>query len=150
MARGESRNGAWAVVLKPACRGCGSTTRKLLHPGPRCGECHRAEKKRKSLLRKDGYQRKTYGITQAEKEAVIEEQDGGCICAPWTNYDGSSGRDLSTDHDHETGIVRGVLCKHCNDLLGRIKDDPTYFRLMIRYLENPPAVRVLGERLVPE
>lgn len=133
----------------PTCKDCGSTTRNLIYPGPRCTTCWRAENKRRKVLRKDAYQQRVYGITQAEKDRVVEAQDGGCICAPWTNYDGSAGRDLSTDHDHETGVVRGVLCKHCNDLLGRIKDDPTYFRLMIQYLEDPPAVRVLGPRVVP-
>lgn len=137
------------VVLKPACVTCGSTTKKLSYPGPRDLGCHRAVKKERSLRRKDNYQQKIYGITQAEKQQVIDAQDGGCICAPWTGYDGSSGRDLSTDHDHETGVVRGALCKHCNDLLGRVRDDPTYFRLMIKYLTDPPAVRVLGERIVP-
>ena len=135
--------------MKPACRGCGSTTRKLGHPGPRCLGCWRIEKKRRSLARKDGYQQKTYGITQDEKQQVIDAQDGGCICAPWTGYDGRT-RDLSTDHDHKTGVVRGVLCKHCNDLLGRIRDDPAYFRLMLQYLEDPPAVKVLGVRVVPQ
>lgn len=135
---------------KPACRGCGSTTRLLRHPGPRCGACHRREQRRKSELRKDAYQRRIFGITLEEKRQVIEAQDGGCICAPWTNYDGSGKRELSTDHDHRTGVIRGMLCKHCNDLLGRIMDDPTYFRLMIRYLENPPAVKVLGTRVVPQ
>lgn len=136
-------------MLKPKCKDCGSSTKKLTYPGPRDLGCWREERKRRKASRKDGYQQKVYGITQAEKEQVVAAQDGGCICAPWTNYDGSGKRDLSTDHDHETGIIRGVLCKHCNDLLGRIQDDPTYFRLMIRYLEDPPAVRVLGTRVVP-
>ncbi len=133
----------------PCCKDCRSITKKLSYPGPRCLGCWRIEKKRRTATRKDGHQQKVYGITQAEKELVIEAQDGGCICAPWTGYNGASGRGLSTDHDHKTGIVRGALCKHCNDLLGRIRDDPAYFRLMILYLENPPAVQVLGPRVVP-
>lgn len=138
-----------ATPDRPRCKDCGSWTKNLIYAGPRCLGCWRIEKKRRSAVRKNGYQQKTYGITSAEKQQVLDEQDGGCICAPWTDYDGSGKRELSTDHDHETGVVRGVLCKHCNDLLGRIKDDPAYFRLMIRYLEDPPAVRVLGVRVVP-
>ncbi len=136
------------------CRWCERADLKLIaNPnrlrGYGCAKCTREDKREKQARRKDGYQQKTYGITQAEKQAIIEEQDGGCMCTPWTNYDGSSGRDLSTDHDHKTGEVRGVLCKHCNDLLGRIHDDPAYFHRMIAYLKNPPAHRVVGSRVVP-
>ena len=118
-------------------------------PGPRCHTHDREIRKKRKAARQDVYQQRTYGITQAEKEQIIEEQGGGCICSPWTGYNGNT-RSLSTDHDHETMIVRGVLCKHCNDLLGRIKDSPAYFRAMLAYLQSPPAVRVLGERIVPE
>lgn len=136
-------------MKKPACKGCGSTTRKLSYAGPRCLECHRAERKRRSLVGKERRQRTVYGISLEEAQAIEREQDGGCICAPWTNYDGSGKRSLSTDHDHKTGEVRGRLCKHCNDLLGRVMDDPAYFRAMIAYLEHPPARRVVGVRVVP-
>lgn len=139
---------------KPHCFGCGSTTRKLvLVPGTKtmvgCGECIRERRKQKRLIGQARRQTAVFGITLDEAKAIEEEQDGGCICAPWTNYDGSGKRSLSTDHDHKTGKIRGRLCKHCNDLLGRVMDDPAYFRAMIAYLENPPAERVVGERIVP-
>lgn len=114
-----------------------------------CGECIRARKKERSAVSKERRQRTIYGITLEEAKAIEQEQDGGCICAPWTNYDGSGKRSLSTDHDHKTGEVRGRLCKHCNDLLGRVHDDPAYFYAMVEYIKNPPARRVVGVRIVP-
>lgn len=134
---------------KRKCKGpCQSTTRKIRESGF-CLACERIRKKEKSAKAKDARQRRTFGISSDEAKLVEEAQDGGCICAPWTNYDGSGKRALSTDHNHRTGVVRGRLCKHCNDLLGRVHDDPAYFRAMIAYITNPPAVRVLGERIVP-
>jgi Fe-S cluster biogenesis protein NfuA len=135
-------------TTKQACKGCGSTSRKLLYPGPRCTTCWRAFKATRKATRQDQYQRKTFGITKEEGDLIIEFQGGGCICAPWTGYRGQT-RALSTDHDHATGVIRGKLCKHCNDLLGRIRDNIEFFRRMMAYLENPPAVRLLGERVVP-
>lgn len=133
---------------RAACRGCGSTTRKL-QDGLRCATCIRERKNERRRKARESRQIRTFGITLEEAKAIEEAQDGGCICAPWTGYDGSGARALSTDHDHRTGEVRGRLCKHCNDLLGRVRDDPAYFRLMIEYLRNPPARRVLGVRVVP-
>jgi hypothetical protein len=118
-------------------------------PGPRCHTHNRIEKKRKRAVRQNSYQVRNFGITLEEKQELIEFQGGGCICADWTGYNGKT-RSLSTDHDHVTGVIRGALCKHCNDLLGRVRDDPRYFARMMAYLENPPAVRLLGKRIAPE
>ncbi len=139
--------------IKPACFGCKSTTRKLNPvPGTKtmvgCAECIRKRKKEKSTQGRARRQMTTFGITLEEEALIVEFQGGACICAKWTGYNGRS-RSLSTDHDHKTGEIRGKLCKHCNDLLGRIKDDPDYFRRMIAYLEDPPAKRLLGSRVVP-
>lgn len=139
------------MTVRPACTDCGSTTRKLNQVSPKvqlCLEDIRKRKKAKSLAARARRQERTFGITLDEGDLIVEFQGGGCICADWTGYNGNS-RSLSTDHDHRTGVVRGKLCKHCNDLLGRVKDDPEYFRRVIAYLENPPAVRLLGERVVP-
>lgn len=137
---------------KPRCTDCGSTTRKLNQVSAKVLLCLEDIRKRKKAKRAAGQARRVervYGITLEEKQDLIEYQGGGCICKDWTGYNGAS-RSLSVDHDHETGVVRGVLCKHCNDLLGRIRDDPAYFLRMIAYLENPPAVRLLGKRIAPE
>jgi hypothetical protein len=129
----------------PTCKDCSKVIRGIIHPGPRHLACSRLFKKEQKARNRDRYQQKNFSITLAEKEDLIEFQGGGCICKPWTGYNGAT-RGLGTDHDHKTGVVRGALCKHCNDLLGRVRDDPEYFRRMIAYLDNPPAVRLFGAR----
>jgi hypothetical protein len=41
---------------------------------------------------------------------------------------------VSLDHDHKTGLVRGVLCRLCNNTLGFLKDDLVIIQRAIDYL----------------
>ncbi len=31
---------------------------------------------------------------------------------------------MSVDHNHETGEIRGLLCRRCNTAIGYLNDDP--------------------------
>ena len=59
-----------------------------------------------------------YNISPEQYRDILNEQGGLCkICRqPDT-------RQLSVDHDHETGNIRGLLCRSCNTLLGDARED---------------------------
>jgi hypothetical protein len=99
-----------------------------------------AEKKR------DAYLRRTYSITLGEYYAILESQDSRCcICEKEL-----SGFSNAVDHDHKSGLVRGILCAYCNHWnLGRLTDWELVQR-MADYLRDPPARRVVGERATPK
>lgn len=59
-----------------------------------------------------------YGITQADYEALLAQQNGVCaVCG-----EAPEGRALDVDHCHETGQVRGLLCRSCNIALGMLRE----------------------------
>lgn len=43
---------------------------------------------------------------------------------------------LRVDHDHQTGAVRGLLCRNCNVALGLLKDSHDRVRTLLDYLES--------------
>lgn len=75
-----------------------------------------------------------YRWTEAEYEALYEKQRG--LCAICREPEGT--RAFHIDHDHDTGVVRGLLCFQCNIMLGGAKDDTKLLRAAIAYLIDPP------------
>jgi hypothetical protein len=45
-------------------------------------------------------------------------------------------KETCIDHDHKTGMIRGVLCQKCNLGLGHMNDDIALMRNAIAYLEK--------------
>jgi hypothetical protein len=76
-----------------------------------------------------------YGLTEDGYQQLLEVQ-GGC-CAICSSPDADSrGRALHVDHDHNTGKVRGLLCKNCNQALGLLADDSARLRKAASYLDT--------------
>ncbi|AWN05284.1 endonuclease VII [Streptomyces phage Ibantik] len=69
-----------------------------------CDECAPNERYRSLVQR--------YGVDKAMFEAMYFEQNGKCALEPCTR------EAVAVDHCHETGKVRGLLCKGCNVAVG--------------------------------
>lgn len=54
---------------------------------------------------------------------------------------------LGWDHNHSTGLIRGLLCtrgeRSCNRIVGNFRDDPDAFARGARYLKSPPSLVLL-------
>lgn len=64
-----------------------------------------------------------YGITLEEYSAL----DQSCYTCGTTE-------DLAIDHCHESGKIRGRLCRKCNTALGLLREDPNIMLKMIEYI----------------
>lgn len=92
-----------------------------------------------------------YNLTLIEWELIDAYQSHVCFICGRPN---KSGKRLSTDHSHITGLIRGLLCQSCNRIFGKIEDprfwrDETVARLrrLIEYIEHPPATIALGREV---
>ena len=78
--------------------------------------------------------RKKYGLTPEQVDAMISAQGDKCaICG--TSNRGLPHRFPAVDHCHKTKIVRGILCRKCNQGLGLFNDNPQLLRSAASYLE---------------
>lgn len=67
---------------------------------------------------------KKYGLSKDQYDELAKD---GCNICPNTT-------DLVVDHCHETGEVRGILCRTCNTGIGHLKDSPELVMRAYDYL----------------
>jgi Recombination endonuclease VII len=79
------------------------------------------------------------GLTPKDYDEMLAQQNDGCwICGgipSRTPY-------LHIDHNHETGVVRGLLCEGCNLGLGKFRDDVELLKRAVEYLSRDTGFRV--------
>lgn len=79
-------------------------------------------------------------------------QKGRCaICrrqntTPHDKRKHKAARQLCVDHDHRTGKVRGLLCNHCNTMLGMARDSVEVLVQAARYLRSHTTSRSPSRR----
>ena len=58
------------------------------------------------------------------------------ICGDPVKLEGNRGEGAYLDHNHDTGVVRGILCCDCNLTLGKMNDDPEKLESAAKYLRD--------------
>src|SRR6478609_4135442 len=89
-------------------------------------------KENKSAYRRHHLKR-TYGMTLEQWDALFASQGSSCAICHTTDKPTNG---WTTDHCHETGKVRGILCHHCNVMLGNAHDNTATLAAGIAYLKD--------------
>lgn len=134
MAQGKKGTGLTGTYDgKPCKHGHGTLRYKA---GGSCVRCQseysskawKAGTKKKSVYdpvyRAERNLKNNYGMTTADYERMLHEQNGGCAICGKEAWEETTGK-LAVDHCHAAGHVRGLLCRDCNQGLGFFHDDPT-------------------------
>lgn len=84
-----------------------------------------------------------FGITTEEYAAMSKAQGDVCaICTqPETAVRLGTPLPLAVDHCHDSGEIRSLLCRDCNHVLGKFKDDAARFRAAADYLDRHAALK---------
>ena|SRR5208337_2750656 len=100
----------------------------------RCKPCNTQRVKDRRLLR-------VFNLTVGDYEKLLAYQGGVCaIC----KKPPAEGKRLAVDHSHKTGLIRGLLCNTCNQIIGYFQDSTCGFENAIVYLHTIPATLALG------
>ncbi len=108
------------IGVRPACREC---QRKI-------DTQYRTTEKGKRKTRKQLWKQAGINITYEEYTKKYETVGGRCeIC-------GDLKDNLCVDHDHRTGIIRGLLCTPCNLAIENLKESPEIMNNAITYIKK--------------
>ena len=107
---------------------------------PRCNACRNKDYRRayaEGRLKKYPYtyakQLRRYKLTLEDYNFALARQRGKCLICDTKCV-------LVVDHDHKTGVFRGLLCTKCNTGIGKLKDSIILLKKAIKYLEKSGAV----------
>ena len=132
--KGTNRDG-----LQSWCKTCQKVYNRQHHKKP----------ERKEYMRWYFFRSK-YGLSKEQYETLYQKQKGCCgICGCPAEEDRrplkqGQTHGLCVDHNHKTGVIRGLLCDVCNRGLGFFKEDTKLLEKAVLYLSTE------GAKLYPE
>lgn len=89
------------------------------------------------LAHKRTWLKQLYGLTLEQFDELFKKQDGRCgICGKYQPENAKGYNVLCVDHDHLTGVVRGLLCRKCNAGIGQLNDSITLLENALAYLQK--------------
>ena len=113
--------------FRPNCKGCDAFYKLDLYHN-KGGKTKQKERSFNSLM-------KNYGITSLVYEEERVKQNFCCIICNQHERTQPHKR-LHVDHDHITGMYRGLLCNTCNIGLGMFKDNVELLTKAIEYIDE--------------
>jgi hypothetical protein len=105
----------------------------------RIAACRGTDKKK--LADRKSHLKRKYGLTIEQYDEMLTAQNHVCaVCLEARPEE----RTLHVDHDHETGIVRGLLCFRCNNALGDFREEYELFQRAADYLDRDDELAALA------
>lgn len=124
----DPRNHSKTVSICKVCRRTYNKSWRIKNPNKVRQMTQRGRDKRRLA----SYKAK-YGITLEQLNQMMVDQNYRCrLCK--RQFDETGSYRPVVDHDHKTGIVRGLLHNNCNSGLGYFEDDPNLLESAWAYI----------------
>ena len=94
------------IKHKKICKGCSNEFLPKCGIQVHCKDCIPNNETAGSRFRR-------YGITQIAYDEIIKRQKNACALCE-RSFETFDSKQIHIDHCHKTGVVRGLLCSHCN------------------------------------
>lgn len=151
----------WTKRGNRKCSGCRLKDRNLRDPGAaaraqRLWRARNPEKlaeyqrryylkgPKKKLDIRDRRRVRNFGVSSEVMAAMLDWQGGACRICRRTFSEPKL--PPAIDHDHSSGLVRGLLCHQCNLGLGNFRDNPAFLLAAIEYLRESSSVNSSGDQ----
>ena len=121
------------VLRCAACRTKKMNKRKrqqYKHTGTSIHELYAKDNPNYQRVNRERYLLRNYDLSIAQYDAMSDRQGHICAICKQPEPNGN----LVVDHDHKTGLVRGLLCNNCNRAIGALQDDISVVRSASLYL----------------
>ena len=96
--------------------------------------CYEANPEKYKFQSKRSALKRIYGLTLEQRDELFAKQNYCCAVCKITEPGSTKGWHM--DHCHDTKRVRGILCNHCNLMLGYAKDNKLTLANAIAYLHG--------------
>jgi hypothetical protein len=145
-------------VIGQVCNRCGIEKPVGSFPAKtlRCRTCthdiwaenRKAEGKDPAEMRRKQKQKKRYGITPTQFNQMLADQDSVCAICKKPEKKQINGRtaSLCVDHDHGSGVIRGLLCRNCNTAIGLLGEDLTVIGRALAYVATHKGITTAVEQ----
>lgn len=122
--------------LSSRCKKCTNKFNKIYYSDPRNKLISKEHK-----WKHKGFKNKHGQFFKLKDYYELMRLCNGCCEACGTRTFGYNGPHV--DHDHKTGIVRGILCSSCNFALGKVYENKNTLMALISYLEKNEKTEVV-------
>lgn len=111
----------WRYTKHGQCRQCVKNSKNAARAIGKYKETDKAYQLKYGAENRKRQRTKNYGLSVEQFDKMLVDQNNQCkICQ--VVLDG--GKKTHIDHCHETGLIRGLLCNHCNIGIGHFKHSP--------------------------